>query len=97
MAETSDELRNMALRLAALEPIAPAVEASAEDFTRDPAEEACYDIQLACWSFQKAIEQAETSGRLEFLDGMLTETKKRIELVIIAVGARQAQIDEAKR
>jgi hypothetical protein len=73
------------------------LEGSGEEFSRDPAEEACYDIQMACWQFQTAIERAESSGRLAFIDGMLSESRKRLELLIIAVGARQAQIDEAKR
>ena len=68
-------------------------EAVSKDLTRDPAEEACYDIQKACWAFQTAIERAETTGRLAFIDGMLAESRKRLDLVIVAVGARQTEIE----
>lgn len=67
-----------------------------EDLSRDPAEEACYEIQKALWEFQTAIERCESAGRLAFIDGMLAESRKRLDLVIIAVGAKQAELDAAK-
>lgn len=69
--------------------------ASHEDYTRDPAEDACYDIQMACWAFQTAIARCESSSRLAFIDGMLAESRKRLDLVIIAVGSKQAELDKA--
>ena len=68
-------------------------ESVSQDLTRDPAEEACYDIQKACWEFQTAIDRCQTLGRLEFIDGMVAETRKRIDLVVNAVVARHAELE----
>lgn len=66
---------------------------NAEEFIRDPAEEACYDIQTACWQFEKAIKDCISSGRLAFLDGMIAESRKRVELLAVTLAARQTELE----
>lgn len=62
-------------------------------FTRDTAEDACYELQKACWAFQSAIERADTKGRIAFIAGMLDESRKRLGLVCAYAAAKELELN----